>query len=156
MVHVLILGVVWAGTATPLLSAASNGITGPRSGEWAHTSSSLAPDPNVIWGRLDNGFRYALLPYRGVPGRVATQLVVLAGSLDEADSERGIAHYTEHMVFRTTKNFTFDEKLKFFRTLGMEFGSDVSATTTYENTDYVLEYHNATPELLSQGMRITL
>lgn len=150
----LTLSVALAVTAAPLLPAATNNVTGPRSGEWAHVASPLAPDPKVIWGRLDNGFRYALLPYRGVPGRVATQLIVLSGSIDESNAERGIAHYTEHMVFRTTKNFSFDEKLKFFRSLGMEFGSDVSATTTYEHTDYVLEFHNATPELLSQGMRV--
>ena len=58
-------------------------VTGPRSGKWAHeTPKSLAPDPKVTWGRLDNGFRYALRPHAGVPGRVALQLIVLAGSLE--------------------------------------------------------------------------
>ena len=68
-------------------------ITGPRSGKWAHeTPRALAPDEHVAWGRLDNGFRYALLPHKGVPGRVSLQLIVLTGSLDERPDELGIAH----------------------------------------------------------------
>ncbi|MEX2045367.1 MAG: hypothetical protein WD941_08440, partial [Opitutus sp.] len=38
----------------------------PRSGKWAHEGARVEPDPSVIWGRLDNGFRYALLPHDGV------------------------------------------------------------------------------------------
>ena len=54
---------------------------GARSGKWAHeTPRSVAPDPAVTWGKLENGFRYALLPHRGVPGRVTLPLLVLAGS----------------------------------------------------------------------------
>src|SRR5881409_2791533 len=77
------------------LRAAVPEVTGPRSGKWAHEGpkQTLTPDPNVTWGRLDNGFRYALLPHHGVPGRVALQLIVLAGSLDERPNELGIAHY---------------------------------------------------------------
>src|SRR5688500_12479958 len=77
----------------------------PRTGKWAHeVAKSLAPDPGVVWGRLDNGFRYALLPHKGVPGRVVLQLVVLAGSLDERPDEQGIAHYTEHLAFGGSRN----------------------------------------------------
>ncbi|MBL9213680.1 MAG: insulinase family protein [Opitutaceae bacterium] len=83
-----------------LSAARAPEVNGPRSGRWAHeTPKSAAPDEKVVWGRLDNGFRFALLPHGGVPGRVALQLVVLAGSLDERPDELGIAHYTEHLAF---------------------------------------------------------
>lgn len=137
-----------------VVAVAANSQSSQRSGLWAHETSALKPDPNVVWGRLDNGLRYALLPHRGVPGRVSSQMIVLTGSVDELDDERGIAHFMEHMVFRTSTHFTLDEKLEFFRKLGMEFGSDVSATTTHEYTNFSLEFHDATPELLSQGFRI--
>ena len=78
------LGLVVAGMAMPgwTWAARAPELTGVRSGKWAHEiPKSLPPDPHVVWGRLDNGFRYALLPHAGVPGRVALQLVVLAGSL---------------------------------------------------------------------------
>ena len=45
----------------------------PRLGGWAHDRSSLKPDPSVLWGQLDNGFRYAVLPHDGVAGRVSIQ-----------------------------------------------------------------------------------
>src|SRR4051812_34340107 len=79
-------------------SAAVPELLSPRSGRWAHEvpKQTLAPDPRVTWGRLDNGFRFALLPHKGAPGRVTLQLIVLAGSLDERADELGIAHYIEH------------------------------------------------------------
>src|SRR5262245_47985112 len=86
----LVFGLVLQ-VATPVFGARAPEPAGPRTGKWAHeTPKSLAPDPRVIWGRLDNGFRYALLPHKGVPGRVALQLIVLTGSLDERPNELGI------------------------------------------------------------------
>lgn len=128
---------------------------GPRTGRWAHeTPKSLAPDPNVVWGRLDNGFRYALLPHRGVPGRVAVQLVVLAGSLDEQPDELGIAHYTEHMAFGGSRHFRAEDMTSFFQRLGIEYGSDVNAVTTFDYTAYRLDFRENDPALLRDGLRL--
>src|ERR1041384_4232085 len=57
-------------------SAATPEYLSPRSGKWAHEvpKQTLTPDPRVTWGRLDNGFRFALLPHTGSPGRVTLQL----------------------------------------------------------------------------------
>ncbi len=126
---------------------------GPRSGQWAHTASKLAPDPAVVWGRLDNGVRYALLPHRGVPGRVSLRLLVLSGSVDEQPEERGIAHFTEHMAFRGTRNFKAGDMVAFFQRLGVEYGSDVNAMTSFDHTYYALEYRENDPALLRDGLR---
>lgn len=128
--------------------------TDPRQGRWAHEDSSLAPDERVIWGRLDNGFRYALLPHRGVPRRVSMRLIVLSGSLDEKDNELGIAHFTEHMAFRGTKSFKAENMTSFFQRLGMEYGSEVNAFTTHDFTTYSLEFHENAPALLDEGFRL--
>jgi zinc protease len=128
---------------------------GPRSGKWAHeTPKSLTPDARVIWGRLDNGFRYALLPHNGVPGRVALQLVVLTGSLDEQPTEQGIAHYTEHMAFGGSRNFKADDMVAFFQRLGVEYGSDVNAVTTFDYTAYRLDFRENATGLLRDGLRL--
>jgi zinc protease len=128
---------------------------GPRTGVWAHeVAKSLAPDPRVIWGRLDNGFRYALLPHKGVPGRVTLQLVVLAGSLDEQPDEQGIAHYTEHLAFGGSRNFKPEDMVALFQRLGVEYGSDVNATTTFDYTAYRLEFRENQPALLRDGLRL--
>ena len=129
--------------------------TGPRSGKWAHEiPKSLAPDPGVTWGRLDNGFRYALLPHPGSPGRVTLQLVVLSGSLDERPDELGIAHYTEHMAFGGTTNFLPGRMIQLFQRLGVEYGSDVNAATTFDYTAYRLDFRENNPALLRDGLRL--
>ncbi len=139
-----------------LLAVALSGApAGPRSGRWAHeTPRSVASDPGVTWGRLENGFRYALLPHTGVPGRVTTQLVVLAGSLDEGPSELGIAHYTEHLAFGGTANFPADRMVDLFQRLGVEYGSDVNAITTFDHTAYRLDFRENDPALLGEGLRL--
>ena len=128
---------------------------GPRSGRWAHeTPRSLAPDPAVTWGRLENGFRYALLPHAGVPGRVTMQWVVLAGSLDEGPTERGIAHYLEHLAFGGTANFPAERMVDLFQRLGVEYGSDVNAITTFDHTAFRLDFRENDAALLGEGLRL--
>ncbi len=128
--------------------------TAPRSGKWAHETAKLEPDARVVWGRLDNGFRYALLPHHGVPGRVALQLVVLSGSLDEQPNELGIAHFTEHMAFGGSKNFKADDMVALFQRLGVEYGSDVNAVTTFDYTAYRLDFRDNTQPLIKEGLRL--
>jgi zinc protease len=129
-------------------------LTGPRSGKWAHEGARLDPDARVVWGRLDNGFRYALLPHAGVPGRVSLQLVVLAGSLDERPDELGMAHYLEHLAFGGSKNFRAEDMVALFQRLGVEYGSDINAATTFDATTYKLEFRENDPALLRDGLRL--
>lgn len=128
---------------------------GPRSGRWAHeTPKAIAPDPRVVWGRLDNGFRYALLPHQGVPGRVALQLIVLAGSLDERPDELGIAHYIEHLCFGGSRHFKAEEMTDLFQRLGIEYGSDVNAVTTFDYTAFRLDFRENDHALIREGLRL--
>ncbi len=141
--------------ATPSFAARAAEPVGPRSGRWAHeTPRSVAPDPKVVWGRLDNGFRYALLPHAGVPGRVTMQLVVLTGSLDELPDELGIAHYTEHMAFGGSRNFRAEDMTALFQRLGIEYGSDINAVTTFDYTAYRLDFRENEPSLVREGLRL--
>jgi zinc protease len=141
--------------AGPASAARTPEIAGPRSGKWAHeVPKALAPDPKVVWGRLENGFRYALLPHNGVSGRVTLQLVVLTGSLDERPDELGIAHFTEHMSFGGSRNFKAEDMVALFQRLGVEYGSDVNAITTFDYTAYRLEFRENDAALLRDGMRL--
>ena len=72
----------------------------PHPKPWAHEASDIAPDPAVTWGRLPNGMRYALLRNTLPPGQVAMRLVIDFGSLHEAEHEKGLAHFIEHMAVR--------------------------------------------------------
>jgi zinc protease len=128
----------------------------PRSGKWAHEvpKQTLTPDPRVTWGRLDNGFRFALLPHKGSPGRVTLQLIVLSGSLDERPDELGIAHYIEHLAFGGSRNFKAEDMVSLFQRLGVEYGSDVNAITTFDRTAFRLDFRENDPALLREGLQL--
>src|SRR5262245_30107624 len=64
----------------------------------------LAHDPAVVWGRLPNGLRYAVMPGGTPADRVSLRLMVEAGSLMESEQQRGLAHFLEHMAFEGSQN----------------------------------------------------
>ncbi len=123
-----------------------------REGRWAHEDSALQPDERVVWGKLANGVRYALLPHGAVEQAATLQLLVLSGSMDERDDERGLAHFIEHMCFRGTTAFSEEEMVRFFQELGIEYGSDVNAITTFDHTAYTLDFRDASEEMLGRGL----
>lgn len=123
-------------------------------GTWAHERSDLKPHPNAVWGRLDNGFRYVLLPHDTPKGRVAMQLDIQAGSLMERDDEAGIAHYMEHMVFNGSRNFPPGKLIKYFQENGMSFGGDTNAHTSLQETVFKLDLPEVTDSAVENGLRV--
>ena len=119
---------------------------------WPVTGEGLEPDPTVVWGQLDNGFRYALMPNNEPPDRVSLRLFVDAGSLMEEDHEQGLAHFLEHMAFNGTKHFKPGEMVEYFQRLGMAFGADTNAHTSFKETVYKLELPDGSTELLEEGL----
>ncbi len=108
-----------------------------------------APDPappsapvessTLQCGALPNGFRYAFLPRTREPGRVSLRLVVQAGSLDERDDESGYAHFVEHMAFNGTRHFPAGKLVLLFERLGLAWGANVNAATSFTSTIYRLD-----------------
>ena len=122
--------------------------------EWAHEKSDLEPDDEVVWGRLDNGLRYAFLPNREPPGKVSLRLYVNAGSLMETDDQQGLAHFLEHMAFNGTRNFAPGEMVEYFQRLGMAFGADNNAYTGFDATVYILELPENSEPFLEDGLKV--
>lgn len=104
------------------------------SDKWPHEKSDLAPDPAIFFGRLSNGFRYVLMKNENPKGRVHLRLNIQAGSLHENDGEQGYAHYLEHMLFNGSKHFPPGELVKYFQSIGMDFGGDANAYTSFDQT----------------------
>lgn len=121
---------------------------------WAHEASDLKPDPAVVWGRLDNGMRYAVLPNSEPPNKISLRLYVDAGSLMEEDSQQGLAHFLEHMAFNGTKNYKADEMKAYFQRLGMSFGGDTNAHTSFKETVYDVELPDSTPALIDEALKL--
>ena len=107
-----------------------------RFAPWPHEGSDLKPSPNLRRGRLENGFRYVLMRNSEPKKRVSVHLNVQAGSLNERDGEEGLAHFLEHMLFRGSNYFAPGELIKYFQSLGMQFGPDVNAHTGFKETVY--------------------
>ncbi|MDR2070536.1 MAG: insulinase family protein [Treponema sp.] len=90
-------------------------------------------------GILPNGLRYYILENARPENRAFLTLAVNAGSVLETEEERGLAHFTEHMAFNGTKRFPEQEMIDYLRSLGMRFGADVNAYTSYDETVYGIE-----------------
>ncbi len=125
-----------------------------RDGSWPQTGSDLKPDPAITFGVLENGLRYAIMPNPEPPDRVSLRLYIDSGSLMETDDQQGLAHFTEHMAFNGTTNFPAGEMVEFFQRLGMSFGGDTNAHTSFKETVYKLEFPKPDEELIRDGLKL--
>ncbi|GBC63125.1 insulinase family protein [Desulfonema ishimotonii] len=103
---------------------------------WPHRQSDLAPDPALKFGRLPNGIRYVLMHNTTPRNRVSMHLAIQAGSMQETDAQRGLAHFLEHMMFNGSEHFRPGELIRYFQEIGMEFGPDANAHTGFYETVY--------------------
>ena len=98
----------------------------------------LPTDPALVTGTLPNGLSYIVRPHKNPEGRVSIWLHVSSGSLNETDATRGLAHYLEHMAFNGSANFPPGSVVPFFQSLGLAFGRDQNAFTSFDQTTYQL------------------
>jgi zinc protease len=101
-------------------------------------NNPLPSDPAVRIGALANGVIYWLRENHTPPGKIELWLKIRAGSLNEEDSERGLAHLLEHMAFRGSKHFPGSEITSRFEGFGATNGRDENAYTGFEETVYML------------------
>lgn len=106
---------------------------------FAHERSDLPADPGIRWGRLENGLRYAIMKNNEPKGRASLRIGFATGSLNETDEQRGLAHFLEHMAFNGSTHFPPGTMVEFFQKLGMRFGADTNAYTSFDRTVYMLE-----------------
>jgi zinc protease len=90
-------------------------------------------------GVLPGGLRYYILENAMPEGRAHLVLAVHAGSVLETDDEQGLAHFVEHMAFNGTERFPKFELVEYLRSLGMRWGPEVNAYTSYDRTVYGIE-----------------
>jgi zinc protease len=121
---------------------------------WPSAVSDLTVDPDLHMGELANGFRYVLKQNQEPKNRVAVYLYIKAGSLNEEEHQRGIAHYLEHLMFKGTENYPAGSLVEYFQSIGMNFGSDANAHTTFDQTVYNLFLPNGSERELSTGFSV--
>lgn len=116
--------------------------------------ASVPADPAMTSGTLSNGLSWAVLPNQEPPGKVSLRLVVKAGSLQESEPQRGLAHFLEHMAFNGSKHYPPGELVEYLQRIGMSFGADTNAHTSFHETVYKLELPDSSDEFLREGLRV--
>ncbi len=116
--------------------------------------AALPLDSSVITGTFDNGLRYYIRPNSRPENRAELRLVVNAGSVLENENQRGLAHLLEHMAFNGTEHFEKQELVNYLERVGMRFGPNVNAFTSFDETVYMLRVPTDSAELLATGFQI--
>ena len=138
--------------ATCLASARQQAATNPVQSK--ALSQPLATDPQITIGKFSNGLRYYIRANKKPEKRAELRLVVKAGSILEDDDQQGMAHLVEHMAFNGTKSFPKQDLVQFIESLGMRFGADLNAYTSFDETVYMLQVPTDKPEVMDKALLI--
>ena len=135
-------------------SAAAPPAIGDRDRVWPQSYSDLPADPDIRFGVLANGMRYALMHNDTPKGEVSLRLRIGSGSLEEDDAEQGLAHMLEHMAFKGSVHApgADNEIIKRLERLGLSFGGDTNAHTGWDDTGYQLDLPNDEPQTVDTGL----
>jgi len=101
-------------------------------------SEEFETDPRLHRGTLPNGLRYFILKNKKPEKKAILNLVVKAGSIEEEDGDEGIAHIIEHMAFNGTKKYKKNDMIRYLQSIGLNFGGDLNAYTSFDETIYKL------------------
>ena len=114
----------------------------------------LPADPAVAAGTLPNGLRYYVRANPKPEKRAELRLVVNAGSVLEDENQRGLAHFVEHMAFNGTQRYAKQALVDYLERIGMRFGADLNASTSFDETVYMLQVPTDSAHLLRTGFEI--
>ncbi len=117
-------------------------------------SKELVQDDSWTMGSLENGMQYYIKKNAKPENRAELRLVVKAGSVDEDEDQRGLAHFVEHMAFNGTENFAKNELVEYLESVGSQFGPDLNAYTSFDETVYMLQVRTDSSDHLNKGMLI--
>ncbi len=110
--------------------------------------------PQVKVGQLANGLTYYIHKNARPAARAELRLVVKAGSIQEDEDQQGLAHFTEHMAFNGSTHFKKHELISYLQSIGVKFGADLNAYTSFDETVYILPIPTDKPEYLDRSMLV--
>ena len=99
----------------------------------------LPIDTAVRMGKLDNGLTYYIRYNNWPEHRANFYIAQKVGSIQEEESQRGLAHFLEHMAFNGSDNFKGNQLIEYLRSIGVEFGNDLNAYTSIDQTVYNID-----------------
>jgi zinc protease len=111
-------------------------------------------DKKVIYGKLDNGFTYYIRNNKKPENMIQFRLATNAGSIMERDDQQGLAHFCEHMAFNGIKGYPHNEMIDKLQQHGVEFGRDINAYTSFDQTVYYVNMPANDEEMVKMGIEI--
>lgn len=117
--------------------------------------SDIPPDLAVTFGTLPNGMRYAIMRNATPSEQISVRLRIAAGSMQESASQRGLAHFLEHMAFRGSLHLADGEINKSLERLGARFGADTNASTGQDETIYQFDIPKSDNQSIDAVLEIT-
>ena len=110
--------------------------------------------PQVKVGKLANGLTYYIQKNARPERKLELRLVVKAGSILEDEDQRGLAHFVEHMAFNGSTNFRKHELVSYLQSIGVGFGADLNAYTSFDETVYILPIPTDKPEHVAKAFQV--
>ena len=136
------------------ITAFNQQIADPEHAKTAGLEEKMPIGPNVKVGVLDNGLKYYIRKNSRPENRALLRLVVNVGSITEDDDQLGLAHFVEHMAFNGSENFEKQELVDFMESIGMRFGPGLNASTSFDETIYMLQIPTESSEVIETAFQI--
>ena len=109
---------------------------------------------DLIIGNLSNGMTYYIYKNKMPENRVSVNVVVKSGSLQEDDDQLGMAHLIEHLCFNGTEKYSKNEVVKYYQSIGLNFGGDLNAHTGFDETVYKIQIPTDDKEKFEKGIEV--
>lgn len=104
----------------------------------AQQPQPLPIDSAVRVGKLENGLTYYIRHNEYPKNRAEFHIAQAVGAILEEDHQNGLAHFLEHMAFNGTKHFAGKGIIEYFESIGVNFGGNINAYTSLDETVYRL------------------
>ena len=144
------------GFALPLalLATAAGAANAPPAPLAIRLSDKVPVGPQVKLGKLANGLTYYIQNNARPEKKLELRLVVKAGSILEDEDQCGLAHLTEHMAFNGSTHFKKGELISWLESIGVKFGADLNAYTSFDETVYMLPIPTDQPGNIDKGFLV--
>ena len=120
----------------------------------AQEPQQLPLDPEVRVGVLDNGMTYFIRHNEKPKGQASFYIYHDVGAVQEDDDQQGLAHFLEHMAFNGSKNLPGKEMIEKLETIGVQFGYNLNAFTSWDCTEYMIKDCPVTEENVDLALLI--
>ena len=98
----------------------------------------IPADKAVRVGQLPNGMKYYLRHNDKQKNLADFYISHDVGAIQEEDDQQGLAHFLEHMAFNGTKNLPGKMLIEYLEKVGVKFGANLNAGTSWDYTQYLM------------------